>query len=388
MKYFYYYGLNYNIFSTKEELFSLVNTHKNESNYSIFIDLDKTNSDVYNELSKIKKDLLVIISSLNKKDKLNKLKIPTQRALYKPVGFEKFINLLKFLTKYEEVQELDTPTIHTKYRGKALVVEDNIINQKLIVNILKGFGLDIDVADNGQVAVNKRIENDYDIIFMDIQMPIMDGIEATKRIKEYEDKNGLKNIPIVALTANALKGDRERLLKEGLDEYISKPIEMAELLYILHKFLSAKSTITLDEKKNIKKEEEINNTRNNNQTEPTLIRKKNRNKKILIAKTFPLSAKILSTLIEAMKIEYTIENNKDNIKKLINTQEFDIAFMDEEYFTPDIIEVAKNNNVKIIATEDIKDKDRVKNIDFIVIKHIKSKDEIESIIKSIRKNNE
>ena len=379
MKYFDYYGVNYNIFSTKEELVSLVNTHKNESNYSIFIDLDKTNSDVYNELSKIKKDLLVIISSLNKKDKLDKLKIPTQRALYKPVGFEKFINLLKFLTKYEEVQEVSTPTIHTRYRGKALVVEDNIINQKLIVNILKGFGLDIDVADNGQVAVDKRIENNYDIIFMDIQMPIMDGIEATKRIKEYEDKNGLKHIPIVALTANALKGDRERLLKEGLDEYISKPIEMAELLYILHKFLSAKSTITLDDKKETPKKEIA-------KKESKPAKESVKNKKILIAKSFPLSAKILSTLIDSLGLDYTIESDKELIKKYIQSKEYDIAFMDEEYFRSDIIEAAKNSGVNIVATEDIKDKNRIKDFDFIVIKHITSKDEIESVIKNIRKS--
>ena len=164
--------------------------------------------------------------------------------LFKPIGFNKFLNTLKFLTKFEEVKELEAPTVHAKYYGKALVVEDNIINQKLIVNILKGFGLTIDVANNGLEAVEKRKSvQDYDLIFMDIQMPIMDGIEATKIIKKYEDENGLTTIPTIALTANALKGDRERLLKEGLDEYISKPIEMAELLYILHKFIGHKSSI-------------------------------------------------------------------------------------------------------------------------------------------------
>jgi DNA-binding response OmpR family regulator len=76
---------------------------------------------------------------------------------------------------------------------------------------------------------------------MDIQMPVMDGIEATHEILDYEEDEEVPHVPIVALTANALKGDRERFLAEGMDEYITKPIETAELLYVLNKFLSDKA---------------------------------------------------------------------------------------------------------------------------------------------------
>jgi len=377
LNYFDYYGVNYNIFSTKDEMIRLINSHKNDTNYSILIDVDHASADIINELDKINKEMLVLISSLNKKDIVDRLNMPKERTLLKPVGFEKFINLLKYLTKFEEVKDVDTPTIHTKYSGKALVVEDNIINQKLIVNILKGFGLDIDVADNGEVAVEKRKSNDYDIIFMDIQMPVMDGIEATKQIKEYEEANSLPHIPIIALTANALKGDRERLLKEGLDEYISKPIEMAELLYILHKFLSSKSTITFNEegsKKRVKRE----------QKEKMEATKKE--KQILIAKSFPLSAKILSTLIDSVGQKYTIESNIDNIKELIKSGNFDIVFIDEEYLTPDIITIIKEKNINVVVTEDIKDVSKVSNINIEVIKQLTSKNEIEKIIDSFRNN--
>jgi len=390
-KYLDYYDVNYDIFSTKEELTRLVNEHKDESNYSIFIDLDKIDNIIYHELCTIKKELLVIVSSLNKKDKLNKLKLPAERALYKPLGLEKVINLLKFLTKYEEVKEVQTPVIHTKYKGKALVVEDNIINQKLIVSVLERFGLDIDVADNGEVAVSKREQNDYDIIFMDIQMPIMDGIEATKIIKEYEKKNNLKSIPVIALTANALKGDRERLLKEGLDEYISKPIEMAELLYILHKFLSSKSTITVDENKDKKENTKVvvkQETKKSPEIKLIQKKKEDKNKDILIAKNFPLSSRILSTLIESMDLNAVIAENEESIKKYLKNNNIDIAFIDEVFLSKEVINILKEKDIYLIISEDMKDERKIKDLKFTIIKHLTSKDKIEKAIKNIRENNE
>jgi len=381
LNYFDYFGVNYNIFSNKDEILRLINNHTNDKNYSILIDVDHANADILNQLDQINKEILVLISSLNKKDIVDRLNMPKERTLLKPIGFEKFINLLKHLTKFEEVKDVDTPTIHTKYNGKALVVEDNIINQKLIVNILKSFGLDIDVADNGEIAVEKRKVNDYDIIFMDIQMPVMDGIEATKQIKEYEESNSLPHIPIIALTANALKGDRERLLKEGLDEYISKPIEMAELLYILHKFLSSKSTITFNETNSKSKEQE--------KAADKIVKQEKEQKKekqILIAKSFPLSAKILSTLVDSIGEKYNIESDISKIKKLLEDDNIDIIFIDEEYLTPEIISLIKKKNINVVVTEDIKDVSKVSNINIEVIKQLTSKNEIEKIIDSFRKN--
>lgn len=378
LKYFDYYGVNFNIFTNKDELSRVVTSHKNEPNYSILIDIDHIDDELKAQLSNIDKELLIVTSSLNNKNFMDSLALPKERSLLKPIGLEKFINLLKFLTKFEEVKEVDTPTIHTKYHGKALVVEDNIINQKLIVNILKGFGLNIDVADNGQIAVEKRKKSDYDIIFMDIQMPIMDGIEATKQIKEYERKKSLPSIPIVALTANALKGDRERLLKEGLDEYISKPIEIAELLYILHKFLSSQSTISL---KQIVQKSSSNNDANHTKEEST-------QKEILIAKNFPLSAKILSTLIESNGLKYKTLKNIDDIKESITSNRYDIVFIDEEFLTEDIIKILKEKNIHIIVTEDLKEPSLVKDLNIKITKQLTSKDEILSIIKDFRKKYE
>ncbi len=115
----------------------------------------------------------------------------------------------------------------------ALVVEDNVINQKLIELILKNRGISIAIASDGQEAVEMAKKEKYDIIFMDIDMPKKNGIAATREIK----KSGLNtNTPVVALTAMALEGDREKLLQSGLDGYMSKPIKKEELSAILNRY--------------------------------------------------------------------------------------------------------------------------------------------------------
>ena len=110
---------------------------------------------------------------------------------------------------------------------RILLVDDNMVNRQVAGEILKKSGCDIDLAINGQEAINKSAKNDYDIIFMDIQMPDMDGITATRKIKALgKERLG----PIVAMTAYSMKEDRERFLQAGLDDYISKPIKAQELL--------------------------------------------------------------------------------------------------------------------------------------------------------------
>jgi PAS domain S-box-containing protein len=103
-----------------------------------------------------------------------------------------------------------------------LVAEDNAINQQIISFQLKKMGFDVDMADNGQVAFEKYHSRQYDLILLDIQMPVMDGYQVAKAIRE-EEKGTSRHSTIVALTANAMKGDRELYLSAGMDEYVSKP---------------------------------------------------------------------------------------------------------------------------------------------------------------------
>ncbi len=360
-RYFDYFGVDYTLLLTENEL---KNSLSKQDNTATCIDFDKIDAKLLKELQVLNTNNLIAVASLNKKELIKSFSLEKEKVLYKPTTYHKIVNLLKFLSNYEEVQEVETPTIHTKYKGKALVVEDNIINQKLIVNILQGFGLDVDVADNGAVAVEKRKNGEYDIIFMDIQMPIMDGIEATKLIKEYENENNLKHVPIVALTANALKGDRERLLKEGLDEYISKPIEMAELLYILHKFLSTNSSFEINKKIETNK------------------------KSILIVKSFPLTVKILSTLLNSLHEKYEILEDKKQLIEKLKSNNYDIIFIDEEYITKEVLEIAKENNLHLVLTEELKNTKLLDDEQVLISKHLTNKNEIKEIIKKFRENNE
>ncbi|MBE0650346.1 MAG: response regulator, partial [Bacteroidales bacterium] len=116
---------------------------------------------------------------------------------------------------------------------KVLLVEDNLINQKLTKNLLQKIGFDVDVAENGAVAVNKFQKNVYDIILMDIQMPVMDGITACRKIRTLETERVSKTrVKIIALTANSQKQDKNDCLAAGMDDYLSKPLNPREISLI------------------------------------------------------------------------------------------------------------------------------------------------------------
>ncbi len=118
-----------------------------------------------------------------------------------------------------------------------LLAEDNKINQKVAMVNLNNLGHEVDVANNGKEAVDKFKQRPYDLIFMDIQMPEMDGMEATEKIREIENQQKVtKKIPIIAMTANTMEGDREKYLQIGMDDYVSKPFKQEELVNIFDKY--------------------------------------------------------------------------------------------------------------------------------------------------------
>jgi len=127
-----------------------------------------------------------------------------------------------------------------KFSGKILVVEDNKPNQMFMNVLLKKLELTNDIANDGVEAIEMFKNNQYDLILMDENMPNMNGIEATKHILQHESQNLLKHTPIIALTANALKGDRERFLNAGMDEYLTKPVNKKRLIEIFGRFLNEK----------------------------------------------------------------------------------------------------------------------------------------------------
>ena len=118
-----------------------------------------------------------------------------------------------------------------------LLVEDNPDNRLLIKAYLKKFSVDIDEAENGKIAVEKFKKGNYDIVLMDMQMPIMDGYAATKNIRDWEKKNSKESTPILALTAYAMKEDREKTLEAGCTDYLTKPIKKEKLFEVLKKLV-------------------------------------------------------------------------------------------------------------------------------------------------------
>lgn len=134
-----------------------------------------------------------------------------------------------------EPREEDLPQPENSY--KILVAEDNRINQIVIKEILAGAFYDCDVVENGKIALEAFQEGMYDLVVMDCQMPILDGYEATEAIRKIEKEQKKKPIPIVALTANAAPGDRERCLDVGMNSYCNKPINSKELIRIIDTLL-------------------------------------------------------------------------------------------------------------------------------------------------------
>ena len=132
--------------------------------------------------------------------------------------------------EYEKILENLTGT-------RVLLAEDNPINQQVAIEILENAGMVVDAVDNGRRALAAVFEKVYDVVLMDIQMPEMDGYQASLKIREQENKKGNNAIPIVAMTAHAMKGDREKCLAAGMNDYVTKPININKLFTTLVKWV-------------------------------------------------------------------------------------------------------------------------------------------------------
>ena len=120
----------------------------------------------------------------------------------------------------------EAPETGTQLKGNVLVVDDNEINRFLIKKILGKWGLSLDFAENGQLAVEKVLNKSFDILLMDIQMPVLNGLEATRAIRENES---YKDLPIIAITATILQDDLDDIKAAGMNDFITKPFVPAEL---------------------------------------------------------------------------------------------------------------------------------------------------------------
>ena len=133
------------------------------------------------------------------------------------------------------------PEVERLRGARVLLVEDNELNQQVAMELLATVGIQVDVAENGEVGLNRLQRGLYDLVLMDVQMPVMDGLECTARIRKMP---GFRELPILAMTANAMAGDRDRSLAAGMNDHVTKPIEPDELFDALHRWLPEREGAT------------------------------------------------------------------------------------------------------------------------------------------------
>lgn len=187
---------------------------------------------------------VVVLTSMGKRGDAKRLEeLGCVGYLLKPIKqrmlFEALVTIMNEKKNKEpsSARLVTRHTINEKQQKKQmyiLLAEDNAVNQKVAVALLKKAGHKVDVAENGEDAINKLKRRPYHLILMDVQMPVMDGFEATRRIRMWEA--GKTHTPIIALTAHAMQGDRERCMSAGMDDYLSKPLNKSSLFSAIERW--------------------------------------------------------------------------------------------------------------------------------------------------------
>jgi signal transduction histidine kinase/CheY-like chemotaxis protein len=218
----------------------------------IMIDYQIPNMDGLTVASKIRSDLLlqqvplVLMSAVAKNfSSIQLQKIAVEATLLKPISRATLYNCISLVlgevapvSPVENAHPIIPSFDDNVFKNKrVLLVEDNEINQKVVSVMLKKFGLHIEIAQNGLEAIGMLENQEFDLVFMDVQMPVMGGFDATKEIRNLKSKVKNHEITIIAMTANSLSGDKEECLQAGMNDYISKPISLRLLKEIAGKWL-------------------------------------------------------------------------------------------------------------------------------------------------------
>ncbi len=324
-----FYGVNYTLFNDLDLLDSL----QREKKYDLlFVDYEYTTESSLEYFNKLPQSLVLLTKS-NLMKKIDSLDLNILKNIYEPLNTTK---IMQVLSNYQDsistanlLEEKGTKqydATKSKFNARVLVAEDNIINQKLIRHTLEDIGLDVTIANNGLEAFQKRKDADFDLIFMDIQMPLLDGVEATKEILDYEEDLNQPHIPIIALTANALKGDRERFLEAGMDEYTTKPLVRSEIIYLLNNFLY--DFIIEDEELPVETHEELieeNDEDIEEQSDYTQYKAD-----ILLAKKSSFESKLYVKLLDTLNYTYDVANTIEELDELTTKYRYKLILFDKE----------------------------------------------------------
>ncbi|MEO1923218.1 MAG: ATP-binding protein [Nautiliaceae bacterium] len=310
LEYLSYFGISKIGVNSIEELKQIINK---ENIKSLIVFYEESDKEEVKKISSLEIPTIVV-TSYAYKEEIDKL-FP-YATVFDPTLPSKIVHALKLAKKQKTNKKTKTSTANQIYKLKALIAEDNPINMKLLTTTLKSFGVEADKAENGLEAFNKYSANPqkYDIIFMDVQMPIMDGIEATQEILEFEKEENLPHTPIIAVTANVLKGDKEKFIGAGMDDYISKPIDKKELLRVLEE--TAKNKPVTESKDEQEKE-----------------------KNIIIASE---SSFLINYLKEILNIEFKATTNIKELEKALKKDAKNIVIIEEDFNNVDINTLISN----------------------------------------------
>ena len=279
---------------------------------------------------------IILVTKLNRRHLVQEISADFAQVLYEPITFSKVEKSFNYLVAHKEDKKnlyekkrvlkvlKDKKSIEIFSSVHALVIEDNPINQKMIQHTLKNIGITTECADNGKIGMEMYMKNheQYDVIFMDIQMPVMNGIDATKAILAYGQAKTLNHTPIIAVTANALKGDREHFMSEGMDEYVSKPIDLAKFIKVLKIFFNEKESL---------QELPIVSTTD-----------------ILLYKETAMEAKIIAAILHRLDYSVDVVENIDELKKVMDVNSYKCILLDRVHS-----EVEHSNVTQHIKSKDI-----------------------------------
>jgi len=270
-------------------------------------------------------------------------------STYEPLSVTRLVKSLQSIelkTDFKDIEIEDKEKIKRKDRYSVLVAEDNEINQKLMIKILENLNFDVITVENGKDAVEARKNTEFDLILMDIAMPVMDGVSATKEILAYEKENKLDHIPIIALTANALKGDREKFLNDGLDDYLPKPTKESEIRELAIKYDVYNEKVDTKKKK-VNKKYTTNSEKENIliqeeavKQEATLsedeLLKDNERENILIYKKSTVETKIFEKVLSQLYKKVNITENTYDFLKKVKENDYKVIMVDKEIIDLDM----------------------------------------------------
>jgi CheY-like chemotaxis protein len=249
---------------------ALSEAHESQKPFTVaLIDMDMPKMDGEYLARIIKSDsrnseisLVVLSSAIPHSDSWSVLNSYFETYITKPVRTSdlcsKLYSVVHEGAQLPEQQSQDDDSDINKFKNtgaKILLVEDNVVNQQVALGMIKKLGLNADIVNNGLEAIEAFKSPEYDLVFMDVQMPKMNGMEATKKIRIIEASTS-SHIPIIAMTAHAMKDDRKHCLEAGMDDYISKPIKIQSLIHTLDYWLIKKQDMAEKDTSSSVKEKE------------------------------------------------------------------------------------------------------------------------------------